>query len=72
MRETVDIKLNGTTLVIGEIVQILVDNEDLVAADGYVDHIKAKTVTVTGLDAYFSASELSRLPYAKPNLMPSI
>lgn len=72
LRETVDIKLNGTTLVIGEIVQILVDNEDLVAADGYVDHIKAKTVTVTGLDAYFSASELSRLPYAKPNLMPSI
>jgi flavin reductase (DIM6/NTAB) family NADH-FMN oxidoreductase RutF len=72
LRETVDIKLNGTTLVIGEIVQILVDNENLVAADGYVDHIKAKTVTVTGLDAYFSASELSRLPYAKPNVMPSI
>ena len=72
LRETIDIKLNGTTLVIGEIVQILVDNEDLVAADGYVDHIKAKTVTVTGLDAYFSASELSRLPYAKPNVMPSI
>lgn len=70
LREIIDIKINGTTLVIGEITQIMLDNEDLVAADGYVDHIKAKTVTVTGLDAYFSTNALGRLTYAKPNTLP--
>lgn len=70
LRETVDIKINATTLVIGEITQIILDNEDLVAADGYVDHIKAKTVTVTGLDAYFNTNALGRLAYAKPNISP--
>lgn len=72
LRETIDIKLNGTTLVIGEVVEIILDNEDLVAADGYVDHVKAKTVTVTGLDAYFSAEALGRLSYAKPNTLPKL
>jgi hypothetical protein len=70
LREIIDIKINGTTLVIGEITQSMLDNEDLVAADGYVDHIKAKTVTVTGLDAYFSTNALGRLTYAKPNTLP--
>ena len=70
LREIIDIKINGTTLVIGEITQIMLDNENLVSADGYVDHTKAKTVTVTGLDAYFSTNALGRLTYAKPNTLP--
>ena len=65
LRESIDIELNNTTIVIGEIMKILV-NEALIDFDGYVDHLKAETVTVAGLDSYFTAEQLGRLPYAKP------
>jgi flavin reductase (DIM6/NTAB) family NADH-FMN oxidoreductase RutF len=65
LKETIDIKLNGTTLVIGEIKHIIL-NQNLVEADGYIDHLKAQTTTVAGLDSYFSTNFLARLAYAKP------
>ncbi|MGZ3754001.1 MAG: flavin reductase family protein [Mucilaginibacter sp.] len=65
LRDTIDIELNKTTIVIGEIIQILV-NETLIGPDGYVDHVKAATVAVAGLDSYFTTQSLGRLPYAKP------
>lgn len=69
LRETLDIEANGTTIVIGEIVQILT-NDALIAEDGTVDHIKAETMTVAGLDAYFIAKPVGRLAYAKPGVEP--
>lgn len=65
LRERIDIEINKTTIVIGEIVQILID-ETLIDPDGYLDHIRAQTVTVAGLDSYFSTQPLGRLPHAKP------
>jgi len=64
MREIIDISINNTKMLIGEIVHVLMD-DDILALDGYVDHIKAGTVTVTGLDSYFTTEHLSRLAYAK-------
>ena len=64
MREIIDISINNTKMLIGEIVHVLMD-DDVVTLDGYVDHIKAGTVTVTGLDSYFETKHLGRLPYAK-------
>ncbi|WP_461452669.1 flavin reductase family protein [Mucilaginibacter sp.] len=69
LRETVDIELNGTTIVIGEIIQILAD-ANLIANDGTVDHIQAETMTVAGLDAYFLPQPVGRLAYAKPGVEP--
>lgn len=69
--EVIPIKANNTTMVIGEIAHILL-SENLIGNDGYIDHQKAKTVTVAGLDAYFNADLVARLHYAKPNLEPSI
>jgi flavin reductase (DIM6/NTAB) family NADH-FMN oxidoreductase RutF len=69
LREMLDIEANGTTIVIGEIVQILT-NDALIAEDGTVDHIKAETMTVAGLDAYFIAKPVGRLAYAKPGVEP--
>ena len=69
LREVIDVEINGTTILIGEIVQILVD-DDMIAADGTVDHIKAKTMTVAGLDAYFLPQAVGRLAYAKPGVEP--
>jgi len=65
LKEIIPITTNQTTMVIGEIVHILV-NEDLISADGYVDHQKAQTITVSGLDSYFNTLPIARLPYAKP------
>lgn len=64
-RQKIDIELNGTVLVIGEIVEVLV-NEELILEDGKIDIVKAESVAVTGLDEYHLANSLGRLAYAKP------
>ncbi|SDM64699.1 NADH-FMN oxidoreductase RutF, flavin reductase (DIM6/NTAB) family [Daejeonella rubra] len=64
MREIIDIPINNTKMLIGEIVHVLM-GDGIVGNDGYVDHIKAGTVTVAGLDSYFKTEHLGRLAYAK-------
>lgn len=64
MREIIDISINNTKMLIGEVAHVLMD-DDIIAIDGYVDHIKAGTVTVSGLDSYFKTEHLGRLAYAK-------
>lgn len=64
-REKKDIELNGTVLVIGEIVEIHVA-EHFVEADGKIDIAQAQSVAVSGLDEYHTAVSLGRLAYAKP------
>jgi len=69
LREFIDMKINGTTIVVGEIVEILTDDL-LIGKDGTVDHVNAGTMTVAGLDAYFVAEAVARLAYAKPGIEP--
>jgi flavin reductase (DIM6/NTAB) family NADH-FMN oxidoreductase RutF len=64
-REKVDITINDTTMVIGEIVQIYVP-EDCLSDEGFVDLEKANTITCSGLDSYHKTVRLDRLSYAKP------
>ena len=64
-REKKDIELNGTVLVIGEIVEVLIDSS-FIQEDGKIDIVAAQTVSVSGLDEYHTASSLGRLEYAKP------
>ena len=64
LREIIDIRINNTKMMIGEIVHVLMDDQ-IVGDDGYVDHLKADTVTVAGLDSYFKTEHLGRLAYAK-------
>ena len=67
-RQKITIELNGTFLMIGEIVEVIVD-DDLLADDGKIDLVAAKTVAVSGLDEYHSAESLGRLPYAKVKIL---
>lgn len=67
LREVIDIEINSTTILIGEIVQILADDK-MIATDGSIDHVKAKTMTVAGLDSYFLPEFIGRLAYAKPGI----
>lgn len=54
------IKANGTILLIGEIVELFCDGH-FIGDDGFIDPVKANTVTVTGLDAYYHGTSLARL-----------
>uniref|UniRef100_UPI0040473132 flavin reductase family protein n=1 Tax=Shewanella sp. TaxID=50422 RepID=UPI0040473132 len=56
--------INGTELLIGEIIDVYVD-DNAVAEDGFIDLQALETVAVTGLDSYHSTHKLARLPYAK-------
>ncbi len=65
-RETIDITINGTHLVIGEIVEVQVE-ESAVAEDGWIDLGELDSVATAGLDAYYQPRRLERFSYAKPD-----
>jgi flavin reductase (DIM6/NTAB) family NADH-FMN oxidoreductase RutF len=67
--EKIDIKINGTVMIIGSI-QYIELNENLVSSDGFVNLAKAEVLVSCGLDAYFSTNLLGRLSYAKPDQWP--
>jgi len=64
-REKKDIELNGTVMIIGEIVEVHVA-EHLIESDGKINIAQAQSVAVSGLDEYHTAVSLGRLAYAKP------
>ena len=64
-KEKIDIKINDTMMVIGEIVQIYFPKNCL-SKDGFIDIEKANTITCSGLDSYHKTVKLNRLSYAKP------
>ena len=63
-REKIDIAINNTVMVIGEIVQIHYPI-DCLSPDGFIDLEKANTITCSGLDSYHKTVQLDRLSYAK-------
>ncbi len=62
-RDHIDIAANGTTLIVGEIIETHFPPACL-EADGFLDIRKAGTVTVAGLDAYHRAERVGRLSRA--------
>jgi flavin reductase (DIM6/NTAB) family NADH-FMN oxidoreductase RutF len=69
LREIIDVAINGTTIVIGEIVQLLIDDL-IIEENGTVDHSQAGSMAVSGLDRYFIPQFVGRLSYAKPGTEP--
>jgi hypothetical protein len=67
--QKMDIELNGTSLVIGSIEQIILD-ESFMSADGFVALDKANTLACAGLDAYYTTELKERLSYAKRDKWP--
>lgn len=65
LEESIPITINGTILIIGSILHVDLDDA-IVGDDGFV-HLSSSDVLISqGLDAYFSSTEIGRLPYAKP------
>jgi flavin reductase (DIM6/NTAB) family NADH-FMN oxidoreductase RutF len=65
LTEIVPVKHNSTFFVIGELTAVFL-NEEIVGEDGFLDLVKAGSLTSLGLDGYFSSSLVKRLDYAKP------
>ena len=69
-KEKIDISLNGTCLLIGEIKSAHIPKESL-TDDGFIDLEASGTITCSGLDSYHTTHKLARLSYAKPDQWPS-
>lgn len=67
LEESIPITLNGTTLIVGSIMQVEI-NDSMVGTDGFVDLSKEDVLISQGLDAYFVSKPIGRLPYAKPSI----
>lgn len=65
-KQKMDISINNTTMIVGEIVQIYLP-ENCLHDDGFIDIEKANTITCSGLDSYHKTIQLDRLSYAKPD-----
>jgi len=62
--ERIDVKANGTHIVIGEIVEVFMP-QNIVEVDGTIDIERSGSLVVAGLNSYHKTSKLSRLSYPK-------
>ncbi|MEO0414898.1 MAG: flavin reductase [Verrucomicrobiota bacterium] len=65
-RQKIDIELNGTVLILGEVKDVFVDPK-LIETDGNIDLALAATAAGSGLDGYYAPELISRVSYAKPD-----
>jgi flavin reductase (DIM6/NTAB) family NADH-FMN oxidoreductase RutF len=71
LREVIDMEINGTAIIIGEIVHILTEGQ-LIAENGTIAHHAAKSITVAGLDTYYLPYPVGQMAYAKPGVKPHL
>ena len=62
--EVIPIKHNNTFFMIGEVVIISVP-ESIISSDGFIESDKANSSCSLGIDGYYKAEKIVRLPYAK-------
>jgi flavin reductase (DIM6/NTAB) family NADH-FMN oxidoreductase RutF len=67
-KEAIDIKLNGTILIIGEIEHLFLPDDAFVNND--VDLEKTSSVGISGLNTYYELKKINRYPYARVNDLP--
>ena len=65
LKEIIPIKFNNTFFVIGAVTAVFAD-EQILAADGFLDLEKANIITSLGIDGYYATERLARYSYAKP------
>jgi len=68
-KEAIDIKLNGTILVIGEI-QHLIIPDAAIGEDEDIDLAQIDTAGISGLNTYYSLEKIGRYPYARAREIP--
>lgn len=68
--EALDIKHNGTTLVIGEIQHLMVPDSALINGD--INLEAANSVGISGLNSYYSLKKIVSHPYVRVNTVPTL
>lgn len=66
--EAIDIKLNGTVMIIGEIVHLIIPDEAVI--DGDVDLEASNGVGISGLNTYYDLKKIVSYPYVRLNEVP--
>ena len=66
--EALEIKHNGTVMVIGEIEHLIVSDSAMVDDD--IDLEATKSVGISGLNSYYSLKKIACYPYARVNEVP--
>jgi len=64
-REEHHFKINGTIMIIGEIIEIYI-KEELLKDDGFIDLSEGQITAINGLDGYTIPKLKTRLPYQRP------
>ena len=67
-KEAIDIKLNGTVLVIGEIEELVILDKAFVNGD--IDLEVSEGVGISGLNTYYSLKKIDSYPYARLREIP--
>lgn len=67
--EKIKIKSNNTFLIIGEIINIYVENS-LIEGDGTLNLEKCDSLSVGGLNTYYKLKQVSQFPYARVENLP--
>ncbi|QVY67474.1 flavin reductase [Polaribacter sp. Z014] len=66
--EAIDIKHNGTKLVIGEIEQLIFPDDAIV--DGDIDLEATESIGISGLNSYYSLKKVAKHPYVRIDEVP--
>jgi len=66
--EAMDIKHNGTKLIIGEIEQLMFPDDAIV--DGDIDLEATQSIGISGLNSYYSLKKIAKHPYVRINEVP--
>ncbi|MDC8829403.1 flavin reductase family protein [Alteromonas gilva] len=69
--EIVNLTVNDTSLVVGQIQQVSVE-ETHIDDDGSVDIDALKLACISGLDTYHEANAIAKMAYAKPDEAPTV
>lgn len=67
--DSIDIKLNGTTLVVGEIVMLSID-DTIIDENAHINLEAAGICGIGGLNSYYSLTHENTYPYARINEIP--
>ena len=68
LKEVIEIKLNGTVLVIGEVNKIIMPDNTFVDDD--IDLEASCSVGISGLNTYYSLKKINKYPYARLSEIP--
>ncbi|QXP65168.1 flavin reductase family protein [Polaribacter sp. HaHaR_3_91] len=68
--EAIDIKHNGTKLIIGEIEQLIFPDDAIV--DGDIDLEATESIGISGLNSYYSLKKIAKHPYVRIDEVPEL